>query len=207
MQCARLRKAVHQASNTGSRYTTRKGKRIYGIENAHKAARRSEFDHRHPYRSARLVAYEYRSPAGRLERLPPGSRANPDRTRRPMKKHMRKPGTFKTGSFQEFKEFTLAVVRGKRKVDPREPKIWVESAPGQRATQVQFQSLEAAAKLLSPKNRALLRMIADRQPKSVSELATLAHRAEQNLLRTLHKLSEACLIRLDKGAGRAYQPV
>ncbi len=37
-----------------------------------------------------------------------------------MKKHMRKPGTFKTGSFQEFKEFTLAVVRGKRKVDPRE---------------------------------------------------------------------------------------
>jgi hypothetical protein len=42
---------------------------------------------------------------------------------------MRKPKTFKTGSFQEFKEFTLAVVRGKRKVDPREPKIWVESAP------------------------------------------------------------------------------
>ena len=45
-----------------------------------------------------------------------------------MKKHARKPGTFKTGSFQEFKEFTLAVVRGKRKVDPNEQKIWVESA-------------------------------------------------------------------------------
>jgi hypothetical protein len=93
-----------------------------------------------------------------------------------MKKHMRKPGTFKTGSFQEFKEFTLAVVRGKRRVDPREPKIWVESAPEQRAARVQFQSLEAGAKLLSPKNRALLRLIAG-------------------------------LVRLDKGAGRAYQPV
>jgi hypothetical protein len=44
-----------------------KGKRIYGIDNAHKAARRSEFDHRHPYRSIKLVAYEYRSPAGLLE--------------------------------------------------------------------------------------------------------------------------------------------
>jgi hypothetical protein len=45
-----------------------------------------------------------------------------------MKKQMRKPGTFKEGSFQEFKEFTLAVVRGKRKVASSEPKIWVESA-------------------------------------------------------------------------------
>jgi hypothetical protein len=44
-----------------------KGKRIYGIDNAHKAARRSEFDHRHPYRSAKLVAYEYRSPVRLLE--------------------------------------------------------------------------------------------------------------------------------------------
>jgi predicted transcriptional regulator len=126
-----------------------------------------------------------------------------------MKKPTQKPGTFKTGSFREFKEFTLAVVRGRRKIDPTEPKIWVESAdPSEkRATLVQFQSLEAGAKLLSPKNRALLRLIADRQPKSVSELATLTRRAEQNLLRTLHKLSEAGLVRLDRGEGRAYQPV
>src|SRR5208282_4894452 len=126
-----------------------------------------------------------------------------------MKKHTRKPGTFKTGSFQEFKEFTLAVVRGKRKVDPTEPKIWVEAVDPseQSATRVQFQSLEAGAKLLSPKNRALLRMIADRRPKSVSELAILTRRAEPNLLRTLHKLSQAGLVRLDRGEGRAYQPV
>jgi predicted transcriptional regulator len=56
-------------------------------------------------------------------------------------------------------------VRGRRKIGPTEPKIWVESAnPSEkRATLVQFQSLEAGAKLLSPKNRALLRLIADRQ--------------------------------------------
>ena len=126
-----------------------------------------------------------------------------------MNRQTRKRGTFKTGSFREFKEFTLAVVRSQRKVDPTEPKIWVESTDpsAKRVTPVQFQSLEAGAKLLSPKNRALLRMIADRRPKSVSELAILTRRAEQNLMRTLHKLSDAGLVRLDKGEGRAYQPV
>ncbi len=126
-----------------------------------------------------------------------------------MKRRMQKPGTFKTGSFQEFKEFTLGVVRGKRKIDPSEPKTWVEPADSAKNTRadVQFQSLEAGAKLLSAKNRALLRVIAERRPKSVNELATLTHRAEQNLLRTLHKLSAVGLVRLDRGEGRAYQPV
>ena len=50
-------------------------------------------------------------------------------------------------------------------------------------------------------------MIPERRPKSVSELAILTRRAEQNLLRTLHKMSEAGLVRLDRGEGRAYQPV
>jgi hypothetical protein len=32
------------------------------------------------------------------------------------------------GTFREFKKFTLDVVKGKRRLDPGEPKIWVESA-------------------------------------------------------------------------------
>ena len=126
-----------------------------------------------------------------------------------MKKQRRKLETFKTGSFAEFKELTLDVVRGKRKIDSSEPKIWIEAADtgDKKTTQIQFQSLEAGAKLLSPKNRALLRVIAERRPKSVSELAILTRRAEQNLMRTLHKLSEAGLVRLDRSEGRAYQPV
>ena len=44
-----------------------KHKRIYGIDNAPKAGRRREFDHRHPYRSTKLVAYEYRCPVNLLE--------------------------------------------------------------------------------------------------------------------------------------------
>jgi hypothetical protein len=32
----------------------------------------------------------------------------------------------KPGTFQQFKDYTLAVARGERKVDPNEPKIWIE---------------------------------------------------------------------------------
>jgi predicted transcriptional regulator len=70
----------------------------------------------------------------------------------------------KTGTFQEFKDYTLAVARGERKVEPDEPKVWCERIDGaERIDQeVQFPSLEAGAKLLSAKNRALLRAIVER---------------------------------------------
>jgi predicted transcriptional regulator len=115
----------------------------------------------------------------------------------------------KTGTFQEFKDYTLAVARGDRKVDPSEPKIWCERVEGDEPPdqEVQFASLEAGAKLLSAKNRALLRTIAERQPNSVAELAAMTARAEQNVLRTLKKLEMAGVVRLDKGEGRARRPV
>jgi len=116
----------------------------------------------------------------------------------------------KVGTFQEFKELTLAVVRGERTIDPSEPKVWCERIEGGDTTDdegVQFASLEAGAKLLSAKNRVLLRMIAERQPKSVTELAAMTGRAEQNVLRTLNKLAAAGIVRLDKGEGRARRPI
>jgi len=115
----------------------------------------------------------------------------------------------KTGTFQEFKEYTLQVARGERTVDPSEPRVWYEPVEGGAALEqvVQFASLEAGAKLLSAKNRALLRAIAERQPKSVAELAAMTARAEQNVLRTLKKLETAGVVRLDQGEGRARRPV
>lgn len=115
----------------------------------------------------------------------------------------------RTGSFREFKNFTLAVARGERAVAPGEPKIWIERVEGGPAEdgRLKFRSLEAGAKLLSVKNRDLLRAIVERQPRSVAELATITHRAEQNVLRTLRKLADAGIVRLEKGAGRARRPV
>src|SRR5947207_1016349 len=82
---------------------------------------------------------------------------------------------------------------------PNEPKIWCEPiGRGQRRNRpVSFASLEAGAKLLSAKNRLLLRAIAERQPNSITELAAMTGRAEQNVLRTLTKLAAAGIVRLD----------
>ncbi len=44
-----------------------RGRRIYGLDNAHKAGRRREFDHRHVYGSGRIAGYAYRGPAELLE--------------------------------------------------------------------------------------------------------------------------------------------
>jgi predicted transcriptional regulator len=87
--------------------------------------------------------------------------------------------------------------------------VWCERIDGGDTTDegVQFASLEAGAKLLSAKNRVLLRMIAERQLKSVTELAAMTGRAEQNVLRTLNKLAAAGIVRLDKGEGRARRPI
>jgi hypothetical protein len=40
-----------------------RGRRIYGLDNAHKAGRRREFDHRHVYGSRKVVGYVYRGAA------------------------------------------------------------------------------------------------------------------------------------------------
>ncbi len=119
------------------------------------------------------------------------------------------PEKVRTGTFKEFQAFTLTVARGKKSVDPHEPKIWIESREsGERATrEVRFTSLEAGAKLLSAKNRELLRLIATREPRSVSELADMAHRAPQNVQRTLQRLRAAGIVRLSPGEGRALRPV
>jgi predicted transcriptional regulator len=115
----------------------------------------------------------------------------------------------KVGTFEGFKDFTLSVARGKRAIDPSEPKVWYERMSGTKAAKggVRFRSFEAGAKLLSAKNRRLLRTIADRKPQSVTALARMTGRAEQNVLRTLKKLAAAGIVRLDRGEGRARRPV
>lgn len=115
----------------------------------------------------------------------------------------------KTGTFREFKNYTRAVARCARAVDPGEPKIWYERIDGSEVLEqgVPFHSLEAGAKLLSTKNRALLRAIVEGKPQSITELATMTGRAQQNVLRTLKKLAAAGIVRLDKGEGRAQRPI
>ena len=96
--------------------------------------------------------------------------------------------TLKVGiaSYEEIKARSLAIARGEYKPRRGEPKVW-------------FLSLESFAKVLSDRNRMLLKTIAEEQPESLTELAEISGRAKSNLSRTLHTLEEYGLVRLEKG--------
>jgi predicted transcriptional regulator len=96
--------------------------------------------------------------------------------------------TLKVGiaSYEEMKARTMAIARGERRVAPGEPKVW-------------FTSTESFAKVLSAGNRALLRVIAERAPTSLDELARITGKAKSNLSRTLRTMEGYGLVRLDRG--------
>jgi predicted transcriptional regulator len=97
--------------------------------------------------------------------------------------------TLKVGiaSYEEMKALTMAVARGQRRLAPQEPRVW-------------FPSTESFAKVLSASNRDLLRIIAEKAPGSLDELAELAGRKKSNLSRTLKTMANYGLVRLERGA-------
>lgn len=96
--------------------------------------------------------------------------------------------TLKVGiaSYEEMKARTMRVARGVERVEAEEPKVW-------------FTSTESFAKVLSAGNRELLRVIAERGPESLEELARLTGRAKSNLSRTLKTMAGYGLVRLERG--------
>jgi predicted transcriptional regulator len=89
-------------------------------------------------------------------------------------------------SYDEMKARTMAVARGERRVAPNEPKVW-------------FTSTESFAKVLSGGNRELLRVIAEKAPGSLDELARLTGKANSNLSRTLRTMEDYGLVVLERG--------
>lgn len=80
---------------------------------------------------------------------------------------------------------TLAIAKGKYKPKRGEPKVW-------------FSTLKSVAEVLNENNRALLRMIADSQPESLAELASLSGRQTSNLSRTLKRMERYGFVELRK---------
>lgn len=87
----------------------------------------------------------------------------------------------------------LAIARGEYKPKSNEPKVW-------------FPSMKSVAEVLSDNNRALLRMIADNQPESLSELADVAGRQPSNLSRTLKTMEHYGFVELKK-ENRTVRPI
>jgi len=96
-------------------------------------------------------------------------------------------------SHDALRERALRIARGERRRQSDEPKIW-------------FTSLESLAKVLSEPNRKLLRIIDERRPASLAELAVLTGRKASNLSRTLKTMSQYGLVKLVPGKRGAVAP-
>ena len=96
-------------------------------------------------------------------------------------------------SYDEMKKRIMRIARGEHRVSPDEPKIW-------------FTSTESFAKILSAGNRDLLRIIAEKAPGSLDELARITGRAKSNLSRTLKTMAGYGLVRLERGARGKIRP-
>jgi len=87
----------------------------------------------------------------------------------------------------------LAIARGEYKPRKNEPKVW-------------FPSMKSVAEVLSDNNRALLKMIAEIQPESLSELADAAGRQPSNLSRTLKTMEHYGFVELRK-ENKSVRPI
>jgi predicted transcriptional regulator len=96
---------------------------------------------------------------------------------------------------KKMREYTMAIACGKHNPGPDEPNVW-------------FESEKAMAQVLSGENKALLRMILERKPQSITELAQLSGREKGNLSRTLKKMESLGLVIKEKvGKRHIYQTV
>ena len=77
---------------------------------------------------------------------------------------------------EKIRERMLAIARGDYKPKASDPKLW-------------FTSIRSLAEVLSDENRALLKVIQDLKPPSISSLADITGRKPGNLSRTLKTMS------------------
>jgi predicted transcriptional regulator len=96
-------------------------------------------------------------------------------------------------SYEQTKARTLAIARGEYQPGADEPKVW-------------FTSAESFARVLSDRNRALLGVIAESAPESLTQLAQLTGRRKSNLSRTLKTMERYGFVRLIRGVRGSVRP-
>jgi predicted transcriptional regulator len=94
---------------------------------------------------------------------------------------------------EKIRNRVLAIARGEYKPKRNEPKVW-------------FPSMKSLSEVLSDSNRALLNMIAEIQPESLSELADAAGRQPGNLSRTLKTMEHYGFVEL-KRENKTVKPI
>lgn len=85
--------------------------------------------------------------------------------------------------FEQYKKYTIGVARGQIKPKKSDPKIW-------------FDSIETCMQVLSTHNLNLLKLIDEKKPESVEELARISGRQKSNLSRTLKRFERHRIVEL-----------
>ena len=96
-------------------------------------------------------------------------------------------------SQEKIRERMLSIARGDCKPKSTDPKIW-------------FTSMRSLAEVLSDDNRALLKVIQDSKPQSISSLADITGRKPGNLSRTLKTMSNYGFVEM-KRENRHVRPI
>ena len=86
---------------------------------------------------------------------------------------------------EQIRERVLAIARGEYQPKAGEPKVW-------------FTSMKSLAEVLSDDNRALLKVMTETRPESISALARATGRAPGNLSRTLKTMSRYGIVDLKR---------
>lgn len=96
-------------------------------------------------------------------------------------------------SQEKIRERMLSIARGDCKPKSTDPTIW-------------FTSMRSLAEVLSDDNRALLKVIQDSKPESISSLADITGRKPGNLSRTLKTMSNYGFVEM-KRENRHVRPI
>ena len=96
-------------------------------------------------------------------------------------------------SRQAVRARALAIACGEYRPRADEPKVW-------------FTSMRSLAEVLSDDNRALLRVIREQKPESLTQLAEFTGRAPSNLSRTLKTMERYGLVEIQRDL-RTVRPV
>lgn len=96
-------------------------------------------------------------------------------------------------SQEQIRARILAVAKGQLKPKSSDPKVW-------------FTSMSSLSQVLSDDNLALLKVIRQMKPTSISELSLISHRKQSNLSRTLKTMSSYGLVEMER-IGKVVRPI
>lgn len=97
-------------------------------------------------------------------------------------------------SKEDYIKRTIAIAQGAYKPREDEPKIW-------------FESLQTMSQVLSNDNQALLQIIIEHEPASLTELEQISHRKKSHLSKTLRTLERYGIVELRKEENRLIPKV